>query len=564
MRQSNFFTKLTNFSVVLNRTCLLRHLFFVALTAATIGFLGYYFGTFDQASHIPFLKKYADPSLFPGDSFLNLRNLHFSYFWLLFLPFYRTGTLEISLFITHIFITYLTFWAIWRLSKTLFNNPLASVLSVVVFIVPHIGFGGFTLFEFSLLNRTFVLPFLIIAIDWYLQSRYVRSFFVLGILYNLHVISVNFILFMFIFDMIMRFKKSSPRLFILTGIAFLISASPVLIWKLTSTPVDFGRDNHEWFITIQRMLYHLFNLISANPNVLFLTAGGISSIIIFFMVKKTVRTPHHQIITHFVYAAIIVVLAQVLATAFFPATIIVQLQIIRIGLFIVLFSYLYVAQYIAQKINSYRFDEATALCGAFIFSPTPIILLGVLWFKKIIHFTKAITFSTLITVFVIFILLLVVAFNLNLWQPGIFPFGPTYSSYYQIQEWVREHTDKKAIFITPPYKWWLYEVEWRVISERQTVVTLSELLEAAFAPEYISGWKARFEDVAPKALSQFGNDVFDNFKITKKSYMRLTVEDFKKLSRKYHARYAVVEKPTFYNLPITYQNKNYTLYEIGN
>src|ERR1700675_2803866 len=111
------------------RSPLYRHLLFAISTIICISFAGYYFGTFDQTVHIPFLKKYADPFLFPGDRFLDLRFNTYSYFWFFFQPFYRLGFLEISMFIVHILATYATFWVLWKLSKTLFNNPLTSLLS---------------------------------------------------------------------------------------------------------------------------------------------------------------------------------------------------------------------------------------------------------------------------------------------------------------------------------------------------------------------------------------------------------------------------------------------------
>jgi hypothetical protein len=96
-----------------------RHLLFLAAALVTIAVIGYHFGTFDQAIHIPFLKKYADPSLFPGDAFFEMRHQHYSFFWFLFLPFYKWGALEVVLFVVHVFITYFTYWALWTLSEWL-------------------------------------------------------------------------------------------------------------------------------------------------------------------------------------------------------------------------------------------------------------------------------------------------------------------------------------------------------------------------------------------------------------------------------------------------------------
>jgi hypothetical protein len=67
----------------------LRHLLFLLAAATTILLLGYYFGTFDQSVHIPFLRQAVDPTLYPGDRFFDLRHQFFSYFWFFFEPFYR-------------------------------------------------------------------------------------------------------------------------------------------------------------------------------------------------------------------------------------------------------------------------------------------------------------------------------------------------------------------------------------------------------------------------------------------------------------------------------------------
>lgn len=150
-----------------------RHLLFAIATLIVVLFTGYHFGTFDQAIHIPFLKKFADPTLFPGDAFFDMRFQHRSCFWFLWLPLYRLGVLEIAIFVVHVMVTYLTFWAIWALSDTLYHDPGASLLGTVVFVIPHIGFGGFPVLEFSLLNRTFVLPFLLWTMVLYLRRHYV-------------------------------------------------------------------------------------------------------------------------------------------------------------------------------------------------------------------------------------------------------------------------------------------------------------------------------------------------------------------------------------------------------
>ena len=123
---------LTGIAYRLNSTWWLRHLYFLACAFLAILLVGYYFGTFDQGFHIPFLQKYLDPSLYPGDPFLDLRFSHYSYFWFLFAPFYRLNLLEPAMFVVHVLATYATFWMFWELAQTLFKIPhQASLLQLL-------------------------------------------------------------------------------------------------------------------------------------------------------------------------------------------------------------------------------------------------------------------------------------------------------------------------------------------------------------------------------------------------------------------------------------------------
>jgi len=72
-------SSLTTFADRLAKKTLLRHALFFGIAMIAIWANGYHFGTFDQVVHIPFLKKFADPGLYPADAFLNLRSEHYSF-----------------------------------------------------------------------------------------------------------------------------------------------------------------------------------------------------------------------------------------------------------------------------------------------------------------------------------------------------------------------------------------------------------------------------------------------------------------------------------------------------
>jgi len=538
---------------------LYRHLLFFILTLFVLLIYGYYFGTFDQISHIPFLKKNIDPSLFPGDHFFDLRSSHYSYFWLLFIPFYIANVLEPVMFAFYILSTYLTFWAIWKLSKTLFHNPLTTFLATVASALPHIGFSGFPLFEFSLLNRTVVLPFELFAFRFYLKKNYITTFLILGILYNFHALSVHFVLVMIGADMLIRLIKNKDIKPFLATPLFLITALPVLIWKFSHSGIQMKAD-WEWFTILDKSVFaHLFNFISfSSPIVVLLTASGISVFILFFIAIKNIpKSPLHDSVVHFMFGGMFVLLVQMCATMFFPLTIIIQSQIVRIGTFLSLFSYIYIAHLISihQKPRARFIGLVVCITMSFF----PLFLLIPFLFWRIKNTKIFILFS--LGMVVLFISTLSILISLNLARPGIH-IWPEKTPFYKAQLWAKNNTPQNALFITPPAKWWMYDVEWRVVSERSTVSTLSELLEGAFDPGYIQYWKPRFEDIAPGALSQFKGNYLENLKISNDAYYKNTTERFLFLAKKYNAQYLVVEKKHLYSLPLVYTNNEYSIYSL--
>lgn len=541
-----------------------RHLLFLSITFFTIAFVGYHFGTFDQVSHIPFLKKYADPSLFPGDKFFDIRFQMYSYFWFFFQPFYRLGILELAMFIAHVLATYLTFWALWTLSDKLFQNPVSCLLSLSAFMIPHLGFAGFPVFEFSLLNRTFVLPFLLWAIILYLQRHYWRALLLLGLMYNLHVISVNFTLAMILFASLRDIRTMGWRTLLIGMLLFAIGALPVLVWRMTSSPVAL-RPDPQWFPIISRsMLSNLFYLIAPYIHIIIITASGTCTLVLFHIARRSAPSRQHDgTVVSFIYAVLIILLVQVITAQWYPVTIIVQSQIIRAGLFALIFGYLCFANYLAEIYQSgaaCKFDFGI-LMSSVVVSPLPIIPVIIWGLQRLIssvHWRRAVTASALVSMVIGSIVL---AVHLNLWYPGIYVFARK-TAWYDTQIWARDNTPKDAVFVTPPQIWWFYEPEWRVFSERSPVVSLSELLVGAFVPDYVNSWKPRFEALAPGALVRFRGDIFENLDITKRAFYSLSSGDLLRIAHQYGATYLVVEKTHSHDWPAVYENDTFIIYKL--
>jgi hypothetical protein len=541
-----------------------RYVLFALATTVSIVFVGYYSGTFDQAIHIPFLKKYADPALYPNDPFFDMRFIHYSYFWFPFIWIYRLGVLEPTMFVVHVLVTYATFWALWELSRTLFHNPLASFLTILAFTLPHAGFAGFTLLEFSLLNRTFVLPFLLIALNLYLRERRIPAFLMLGLLYNLHVVSVNFVLAMVLFDSVLRLRHGGWRNLVIGMPVFVVAALPVLIWRLTSGQPVRGVD-WDWFLLLANSyFFHLFYLFGPFLPVVFVALGGLATAGIFIVTRRATPAPvYNQRMTHFVLAALLVVLTQLVASIVYPALIIVQAQIMRAGVFVMIFAYLSMAHFLAVRYQEgkLRGVDFGLLTGALVFSPSPLILVVVAAIRRWLRPAALSRGVQVVALPVMFIALSTYLYRIDLWRPGV-ALSPAPSPWVDVQTWARDNTPLDAVFVTPPHLWWFYDPEWRVISERSTVVTLSELLEVAFDPSYVPRWRERFAALAPGAEERLRGDVFTNNQVTAEAFYSLSSDDLYRAARRFGASYLVVEKPHLHGFPVVYQNDAFVVYRL--
>ncbi len=547
-----------------------RHLLFVALTAWVVVLTGYHFGTYDQIYHFPYLEKYLDPTLYPRDPFFALSTQHYSFFWYAFIPFYRPGILEVTLFVVHLAVTYATFWAVWALSQTLFHRPLVSLLACVSLAFPHIGFGGYPLFEWSLLNRTFVLPFLLWAMVLYLRRRYVLAYGLLGLMYNLHVISVHFVLAMFLFDSALQLRRIGVmrRIGVRTlagGIgAFGVCALPLLVWKASGPPIDFSL-RPEWFAAMtQGVYYHMYYFLAPYPQILIATLSGLGSLALFGIGSRLApATDENRTVIRFM-GAVLILLATAFVTAhWLPVTIAIQMQIMRVGVYAILFGYLYFANYLVERFRSGalgRFD-AGLLALAMCLSVIPFVLAIVWGVQRLINSVRWRQVAASAGLAVLFAGTVAIALGLGMWSPGVYVF-PQRTDWYDAQVWARNNTPKDALFITPPQIYSFYDSTWRVYSGRSTVVLFSDLTDVIYTPGYLETWRRRFDDLAPGAFAQFRGDFFENLAITASAFNSLSSADLQRIANKYGAEYLVMEKPNLRDFRVVYENARYIIYAV--
>jgi len=541
---------------------LARHILFGVATLLVLVGWGYSFGIYDQSIYLPFMKKFADPTLYPGDAFMELRWQHFSYFWLWFIPFYRLGVLEPVMFAAHTAATYFAFWGIWALSETLFKNRLAAVLSVALFALPHAALGGWTLFEFSLLNRTFVLPLLLLSMTLYLKRRAVWAFALLGLTYNLHALSANFVLAMFLFDSARAWRTFGWQKIAASIPAFLVAASPVLLWKLSNTSSDL-EIRPEWFALTTYGVYNSIYFFGSFPFLGFLTASGISSFLLFGVAYKFAPpTPYARTVLNFMLAILLIVIAHCAAVQWLPINILIQAQLVRASVFAVLFALLYFAYYLAEAWQTRR-DRIHSPLAVGIACALPFFFAPLLAWAMDRYIRPTASRWAAIGALCLGTLLLAtqVSAALQLGAPGIRVYAEQ-SAWHDAQAWARINTPRDAIFITPPQLWSFHESDWRVFSERAAVVTITELPEVALAPSHTATFQERFDTLAPGALENMNGNPQHNRAVTRDAFYGLSDDAIVRAACRYNASYLVSEKPHTRAFEQVYQNDAFVIYAL--
>jgi hypothetical protein len=423
---------------------------------------------------------------------------------------------------------------------------------------------GFMVIEFSLLNRTFVLPFLLMAMVFYLRRRYWLAFLLLGLMYNLHVVSVSFVLPMFLLDCVLRWREIGWKNILLGLVLFGVGALPVLQWKTVHTGIDLSLRPEALEASARGMLGSIYYAISDQPNILANTAFGIGTLILFLIGRRANASPHDRTITNFVYAIGIILVVQLITTYWLPITIIIQMQILRAAFYLLIFAYLYFAVVLARSYQdgSLSKTHAGVQIAWFIAVPAPPITWMFWSARRWIGKWRWLQIALGAFLVVGMIVAGILSYKFGIWYPGVYIYGPR-TPWVDTQLWAKNNTPVDAYFITPPHIFSEYVPDWRVFSERSTVVTLPELSEVPFYPDYLPDWEARFEDVAPGAISRFEYNRFTALVYTAEAFYSLSSDDLIRVAQKYHTSYLVVEKPHLHDFPVAYENSEFVVYDLS-
>lgn len=506
-------------------TQLLQNDFVLAAFLFLIFFLtnGYIYAWDDQHLEIPLLKSLIDPSLYPGDYYVQSLKANFpSLFYIILARCITVEQVPAAYFILYVLSRFFLFFWIYKLWQEISQKKFSAFLcTAVILLLGRVE--EFLYRTFS--HQEFALAIIMAGIYFFYKERFVLAALILGIASNFHIVYSLFPMIYLNVFLVIFGRQDKWRTIVKSNLTFLLAAAPVifLIGKKYLTPIpSVSPAPSEWLalyqlacpqnfifqnIPLTEVIGHLKTFFIATKKFLFL--------ILLYTVNLSFYRPFEK--DHKIYAisvsAVTLLAISFVFTYVFPNRFIIDLNLIRNIQYLQFFYIGYAALLFIERIQTGRAVAGFFLGFLFMFLRVP----------SVDHYTRTYLYLAAIILVLLLINLLWSFINkkpsITLLQKKLFLIIPLAvffinycyfhvryleivqhgSGFWQIQRnwidmqnYVKKHTPKNALFLVP------HDTEmggFRISGERAIVVCYRDCGIIGFDYAAAVEWKKRLADV---------------------------------------------------------------------
>lgn len=296
---------------------------------------------------LPYINFFNNPSLFHDDLAQIYLPKTASFYYILPALLGKFIDAHVITYGIYILSNTLSVFAIFYLSYYLFRNAIAGFISVFLLMGVNLSVfapGNYQPFGCNAFPALFAIPFLIIAIIYFLKEKYYVAFSLGGIMFNFHGSHSIFVLFMFFVYFIMKCKDISFKTIFGPFLLFIALASPLILWIAFSSPIDLsGTTAQQWikFIT----MHHSGHIFPSAFNFSWEVLPFFTVLILYLISLRYIpKDKTWDTIKIFSLAIFILCVLGTVFSEFIPIPLIMKLTLFRSTLILTIFMVIYVIQ----------------------------------------------------------------------------------------------------------------------------------------------------------------------------------------------------------------------------
>ena len=499
-----------------------KYFFLILITTLSIFLCGYDYGIRDNALFIPFIKKYFDTNMYPGDLVLSTK----PFFTWIFIPLIAKVVsildIQLTLFFLFVFSKFLLFSMVWKISYLLFKDIRVTYLSITFFVLPQISLASRSLDSvFILSDLTFAI--LLFALYYILLERYTIACLIIGLTLFLHPLYSVYLIFIIFLYFISNYQIININVQFRSYVIILLTFIPyfILMNNLSGETTSYIFMPIDWLEILKiRSSKHMFPFSWG----IFTWANFILTVILFTIsINSKPKMTHHKIVMTIVGGIFLLCLAGIIFTEFVPILQFLQLQAFRSTQYFTVISFIYFSNY------CFRFFDLSenGIIRKILLLLFLLLLIGSYPIKTTFYSWLAADKKTLI------------------YQPLIINLDTKNSDWKDTQLWIKSNTSKNSIIIVPPYL-----EGFRIDSERSILGSWKDGTMSNFSHDIAIKWWERMTDLECYS------------KECKPNYSNLSEDKIKSISIKYNANYIIFEKDKYLPMSQVFANNSFVVYRI--